>query len=258
MSKQISGPALRDRVALITGSTRGIGRAIAEALAEAGATVVVNGRGAAATAAVASELERQGYKAFGIDADLGDLQSAAGLVGQAIELAGRLDIVVNNAAISPYLGRPEKLSAEQWGQIMQVNVTSPFLIAQAAGSYWIDTAQPGAIVNIASIGGEVALNGLVGYCTSKAALLGMTRSLAVDWAKHRIRVNAIAPGYVATDFTERVRALDQYYQAILDHTPLGRFAEPHEIAGAAVFLASDAASYVTGHVLAVDGGWLAT
>lgn len=99
---------------------------------------------------------------------------------------------------------------------------------------------------------------LLFYALMSRPLLGMTRSLAVDWAKHRIRVNAIAPGYVATDFTERVRALDQYYQAILDHTPLGRFAEPHEIASAAIFLASDAASYVTGHVLTVDGGWLAT
>jgi NAD(P)-dependent dehydrogenase (short-subunit alcohol dehydrogenase family) len=248
---------LQGRKALVTGSTRGIGRAIAEALAQAGATVIVNGRSPDATAQAVAECTQQGLRAYGIDADLGDAASASTIVSQAIELLGGLDIVVNNAAISPYLGRPEKLPAEQWSQILQVNVTAPFLIAQAAGRYWIDAQQVGTIINIASIGGEVALSGLVGYCTSKAALIGMTRSLAVDWAKHAIRVNAIAPGYVETDFTERVRSLDQYYQAILDRTPLGRFAAASEIAGAAVFLASDAASYITGHVLAVDGGWLA-
>jgi gluconate 5-dehydrogenase len=249
--------ALAGKTALISGSTRGIGRAIAQAMAQAGATVVVHGRSPEAARAVAQELHAQGHAAQAVGADLSDPQGAIALFEQALALAGQIDILVNNAGISPIVGRPENLTLDHWQRILSTNLTAPFLLCQAAGRHWIARGLPGCVVNVASVGGQVALPGQVGYCVSKAGLIALTRQLAVDWAKHAIRVNGLAPAYIVTDLTEGVRESPRYAELILRQTPLGRLGEAGEVALAAVFLASEAASYITGQTLGVDGGWTA-
>ncbi|MBI3942612.1 MAG: glucose 1-dehydrogenase [Chloroflexi bacterium] len=248
---------LQGKVALITGSTRGIGRAIAEGMAAAGATVIIHGRSPESAQAGAAALAAQGYRTLALAADLSQADAAGTLMHRAFEAVDTIDILVNNAGISPVVGRPEKIEMVVWHQIMQVNLTVPFQLAQAVGRRLIERGKPGAIINIASIGGQVALAGQTAYCASKAGLIGLTKSLAVDWARHRIRVNAIAPGYITTDLTAGVRQSERYSQMILSQTPLARLGDPVEVAGAAVFLASDAAAFITGAVLAIDGGWTA-
>lgn len=243
-------PGLNGRTALVTGSSRGIGLAVARALAGAGARVVLNSRDADAVRAAA---EQVGNGAVGIAADLGSPGGAAGLVDQALSALGSLDILVNNAGMAMPAESIELTSAD-WQRTIDLDLSAVFYCAQAAGRHMLARGS-GAIVNISSIQAFTPLARRVAYVASKAGVVGVTKALAVEWAP-AVRVNAVAPGYVATQMVdELVQSGRVNADAIATRTPMRRMAQPNEIAAAVVFLASDGASYITGETLMVDGGW---
>lgn len=244
-------------VAVVTGASRGIGRAIAIGLASAGATVVPTARTEPALEETVSRIEAAGSTGLAITSDVSESDSVDRLFERTVEEFGGVDILVNNAGMNPEsaLGKPETIDIEGFDQTLAVNLRGAFLCAQEAAEYLQD-GDGGAIVNIASVAGLVGLPRQHPYVASKHGLVGMTKSMALDWAPD-VRVNAIAPGYVETEFIDEALESDSIRQSLLDQTPLDRFAAPEEMAGPAVFLASEAGSYVTGSCLSVDGGWTA-
>lgn len=241
---------LRGRVALVTGSSRGIGRAIAHAFAREGAAVVLNAaRSADEARSVAEAIVATGGKAVAFQADVGRPAEARALVARAVEAFGRLDVLVNNAGVTGREGLWE-IDEEAWARMMAVHVTGPFFASQAAAAVMVRQGG-GAIINIASMRGIDPGSGAIHYSVSKAAVLMLTKCLARDLAPH-VRVNAIAPGYTETAFHADRTIAER--ERIMARIPLGRFAQPEEVARAAVFLASDEASYVTGHTLVLSGG----
>ena len=248
--------SLTGKVAIVTGSSRGIGRAIAEALAGAGAAVAVSGRNRELTESVAAAITAAGGASLAVASDISKAADVERLVQSTVERFGRIDILVNNAAISPFFKKAENVSEAEWDEVIAVNLKGTFFCAQAAGRVMIPQ-KSGRIINISSVGGRVALTNLVAYCAAKGGVEQITRVLAAEWARHNILVNAIAPGWVETDLTNGVRENHKLHEAIIRQTPLGRLAKVEEIVGAAIYLASDAASYVTGQTLYVDGGWTA-
>jgi NAD(P)-dependent dehydrogenase (short-subunit alcohol dehydrogenase family) len=244
------GPPLAGRTALVTGSTRGIGRAIAGALAAAGARVVVSSRDSAAVSDTAAEI---GGGAVGIAADLATEEGPSTLVAAALGACGRLHVLVNNAGV-PMAADSLELSSSEWRRTLEVDLSAVFFCSQEAGRHMLARGS-GSIVNIASVQAFTPLARRVAYATAKAGVVGMTKSLAAEWAPE-VRVNAVAPGYVATPMIEElVRGGHVDREAVARRTPMRRMARPEEIASAVVFLASDAASYITGETLMVDGGW---
>jgi NAD(P)-dependent dehydrogenase (short-subunit alcohol dehydrogenase family) len=242
--------ALSGRTALVTGSSRGIGLAVARALAAAGARVVLNSRDAGAVRAAA---EQVGNGAVGVAADLGSPAGAAGLVDAALDAVGSLDILVNNAGMA-MAAESTELSTADWQRTIDLDLSAVFYCAQAAGRHMLARGS-GAIVNLSSIQAFTPLARRVAYAASKAGVIGITKALAVEWAP-AVRVNAVAPGYVATQMVdELVQAGRVDADAIAARTPMRRMAQPDEIAAAVLFLASDAAGYITGETLMVDGGW---
>jgi NAD(P)-dependent dehydrogenase (short-subunit alcohol dehydrogenase family) len=244
---------LTGKAAIVTGGAAGIGRAIAEALSAAGAAVAVADLKGAEEGTAA--LRAAGRKAVAIAADVGKEDDCARLVAEAADALGRVDILVNNAGIAtlrPFLDLP----VAEFERVMRVNVTGALLCAQHAARRMIAQGGGGRIVNIASISGRRAGTGRTAYGTSKAALIQLTRQMALELAPHGITANAIAPGPVETDMvrTAHTPAQREAYGRLV---PLGRYATPAEIAAAALYLVSDAAAYVTGHVLDVDGGFMA-
>ena len=252
-SKQFS---LEGKVAVVTGSSRGIGRAVAEGLAGAGAAVTVNGRDPQTTRVVAEGIAASGARSLAISGDVGNSADVQRLIAETVSAFGRLDILVNNAGISPYYKPAETMTEAEWDDIINVNLKSVFLCCQAAARVMIPQ-KSGRIINMSSIASKVALPRMVAYTSAKGAINQLTRVLAVEWASHGILVNAIAPGYIETDLTKGLRENPNRMEAMLRQIPLGRLGKPADIVGAAVYLASDAASYVTGHILDIDGGWLA-
>ena len=248
--------SLAGKVAVVTGSSRGIGRAIAEGLASAGAAVTVNGRNPEVTQTVADAIAAAGGKSLAVPSDVSKAADVERLIHTTVETFGRLDILVNNAGISPHYKPAETMTEAEWDEIIAVNLKSVFLCCQTAGRVLIPQ-KSGRIINISSIGGQVALPRLLAYCAAKGAINELTRVLAVEWAPHHVLVNAISPGYVETDLTKGLNENPTRRDALIRHVPLGRLGKPQEIVGAAIYLASDAASYVTGQMLVVDGGWLA-
>lgn len=243
---------LEGRVAVVTGSARGIGRAMVEAFLSEGARVVVNSRSAQASAEAAAQL---GPGAVGVEADVATPEGARTLVDSALESFGRLDIAVANAGIN-VVEDSELLAPADWQRVIDVNLSGAFYTAQAAGRVMLGQGA-GCIISTASVTSFNAFPRRVAYAASKAAVVQMTKVLAVEWAP-RVRVNAIAPGYVRTDLIEGLRAEGKLdLEAVAGRTPMRRLAEPAEIARAAVFLASDDAGYITGETLLVDGGWVA-
>lgn len=242
--------SLDGRVAVVTGGSRGIGEEIAVAFAEAGADVAPVARSEDALEATADRIEDAGGTAHPRPLDVTNVAAVEAMFDEVEASLGSVDVLVNNAGTNPFFGNPRDLNMETWNQILNVNVTGAFHCAREFGRRVNGT---GALVNVASVGGVVALPYQAPYTTSKHAMVGLTKALAVDWAP-RIRVNALAPGYVKTEFTKGVRESEGIRQDILDTIPQNRFAEPEEIATSAVYLASDAARYVTGEVHVADGG----
>lgn len=243
-------------VAVVTGGTRGIGRAIANGFADAGADVVPTSRTETHVEEAVADVRERGASSLVHPTDVTDGESVRDLFERVESELGGVDTVVNNAGVNPdaALGKPEDVDPEAFDFTTDVNLRGAFLCAQAAAESVAERG--GTVVNVASVGGLVGLPRQHPYVASKHGLVGLTKSMALDWAPD-VRVNALAPGYVRTDLTEDLQSDDRLRQSILDRTPLARFADPEEIAGPAVFLASDAASYVTGECLAVDGGWTA-
>jgi NAD(P)-dependent dehydrogenase (short-subunit alcohol dehydrogenase family) len=249
--------SLEGKVAMVTGGSRGIGKAIALALSKAGAKVVVAATKKDLLLKVVEEIRDQGGDGLAVECDLLKDADLSHLIDQTVSHYGRLDILVNNAGISPFLKKSEEVTKEEWEQVLRVNLTAPFLLSREAGKIMMQNHW-GRIINIASVGGLVGFQRQIAYCVSKGGLLQMTRVLAIEWTpRHNITVNAIAPGYFVTDLTEGVRASKTISENLLQRTPMRRFGEPNEVVAAAIYLASESASYTTGTVLTVDGGWMA-
>ena len=248
--------SLTGKVAIVTGSSRGIGRAIVEGLAGAGAAVTVTARNGEMAQSVARAISGTGGTSLAVPADVSKPADVDRLVQTSLDRYGQIDILVNNAGISPFYKKAELVSETEWDQVLAVNLKGAFLCAQAAGRVMM-SQKSGRILNISSVGGRVALPNLAVYCAAKGGLEQLTRVLAAEWARHNILVNSIAPGFVETDLTAGLRENSKLRDGIIGQTPLGRLGMPEEIVGAAIYLASDAASYVTGQTLFVDGGWTA-
>lgn len=249
--------SLDGRVAVVTGGTRGIGLAIARGLAEAGADVVPTSRTPADVDDAVESIRALGRESLAVPADVTDGDDVRALVERTHDELGGPDLLVNNAGVNPAgaLGRPEDVDADAADFVVDVNLKGALRCVEAAADHLL-AADDGAVVNVASVGGLVGLPRQHPYVASKHGLVGVTKSMALDWAPD-VRVNAVAPGYVATDLTAGILENPDLRDSVLERTPLSRFADPAEIAGPAVFLASDAASFVTGECLAADGGWTA-
>lgn len=241
----------QDRVAIVTGASRGIGEAIARALVGAGGRVVIAARKLDGLAPVAASL---GDRAHAVAAHTGREADCAALVAAAVERFGRVDALVNNAATNPYFGPFLEAPESAWDKTFEVNLKGYFWMAREVARHLLARGAKGSLVNVASVAGIRAapLQGVYGM--TKAAIVSMTETLAAELAPSGVRVNAIAPGFVDTRFASAVVKNDALLGKVLERTPMGRTAVPDEIAGAALFLASDASSYVTGHTLVVDGG----
>jgi len=247
---------LTGRRALVTGASRGIGRTIALALAEAGADVAVSARNLEQLSETLSLVEQTGASCVALAQDVRDVGASVAAVGEAAATLGGLDILINNAgfeSVRPSLDVDEAL----WDSIVDTNLKGAFFCARAAGRIMAESGG-GAIVNLCSLTSFVGIPTAVPYGASKTGLLGMTRALATEWAAHGIRVNAIAPGYFRTTMTEVFYEDEAWQERMLAKIPQGRFGGEGDLGGVVIFLCSDAAAYVTGHCIPVDGGYLAS
>ena len=247
---------LSGRVAVVIGGTSGIGRAIAHGLAEAGSDVVCSSRREEQVDAAAAEIEGFGRRTIMCTSDVADRDSLRTLLDESVAALGKVDILVNCAGITKRTPTLD-LSDDEWDSIMETNLTGTLRGCQVFGRHMIANGY-GRIINIASLSTFVALYEVAAYAASKAAVASLTKSLAVEWAKKGVNVNAIAPGVFRTALNTKLLDETPRGQEFLTRTPMGRFGNVEELAGAAVFLASDAASFVTGEVLVVDGGFLAS
>jgi gluconate 5-dehydrogenase len=244
---------LNGRVAIITGGSIGLGRQMAEGLAEMGANVVLCARKKERCEQAAEELKRLGVKTLALGCDVKNAEQVQTVVNATVSQFGRIDILINNAGTS--WGAPvEEMKLEQWNKVIETNLTGTFLFSQAAGRVMVPQRR-GKILNIASVAG---MRGAppefqaIGYHASKGGVIAFTKDLACKWGIHNIQVNAIAPGWFPTNMSQLV--IERNKEAFLSKIPMRRFGNEHDLKGAAVYLASDASDYVTGHVLVVDGG----
>lgn len=245
---------LHDRVALVTGASTGLGAAIAVALAEAGAQVSCHGN-TRSPESTCDRIQSAGGVAHAISGDLGKPETSRGLVEQTLERFGRIDILVNNAGTIRRAPAVD-YSDDDWATVIEVNLSSVFRLSQLAGKQMIERQRGGKIVNIASLLSFQGGITVPAYAASKGGVAQLTKALANEWARFGINVNAIAPGYMRTSNTAALQADETRNRQILERIPAGRWGEPEDLAGAAVFLASSASDYVNGHVLVVDGGWM--
>lgn len=243
---------LEGKTALVTGGGRGIGLSIAEGLAECGARVVLCGRNRGTLEEAAGRIGRSAAVRV---LDVADEQGVQDLAQSVLGDFGRLDILVNNAGIDPHYASLEKTSSDEWQRILDVNLGGVYHCCRHLGSLMIERG--GSIINISSIAGSVGLKRQVPYCASKGGVEQLTKALALDWADRNVRVNAIAYGFIETDLTAAMTTHEHIAPRLLARIPMARFGKLDEVAGAAIFLASPGAAYVTGHTVRVDGGWMA-
>jgi 2-deoxy-D-gluconate 3-dehydrogenase len=247
--------SLKGKVAIVTGASRGLGQAMAIGLAEAGADIVGVSRSMQQQEETKKAVESLGRKYVRIELDLRELDKVGTIIDVAVKEFGTVDILVNNAGIIRRALAIE-YSEKDWDEVIDVNLKSVFLLSQKFARYLIENQKKGKIINIASL---LSFQGGIytaAYTVSKHGILGLTRLLANELARHGINVNAIAPGYMVTDNTEALRKDEKRYNEILSRIPMGRWGLPKDLKGAVVFLASEASDYVTGSVIVVDGGWL--
>ena len=243
------------RRALVTGASRGLGQAVAVALAGAGADVVCASTRRSGTDDTAAFVRAAGREAWQVEADLADRAAVLAMADEAERLAGPIDVLVNNGGTirrHPAAGHP----VEEWDLVLRTNLDSVFLLSQRVGRGMVERGR-GKIVNVASLLSFQGGITVPGYAASKHAVAGLTKALANEWARHGVQVNAVAPGYMRTDNTQALRDDAERSGQILARIPAGRWGEAEDLAGAVVFLASPASDYVNGHVLVVDGGWMA-
>jgi NAD(P)-dependent dehydrogenase (short-subunit alcohol dehydrogenase family) len=247
---------LNGKVAVVVGGTSGIGRAIAHGFAQAGADVIPTSRRAEQVEAAAQEIEQFGRRSIRLTSDVSDRQSLERVLSAAVEAFGKVDILVNSAGRTkraPTVDFPE----DDWNDILDTNLTGTLRACQVFGRHMLER-ESGSIINIASLSAFVALHEVAAYSASKAAVGSLTKSLAVEWSSRGVRVNAIAPGVFRTALNQKLLDETERGREFLLRTPMKRFGNVNELAGAAIFLASDAASFVNGEILAVDGGFLAS
>jgi 3-oxoacyl-[acyl-carrier protein] reductase len=241
---------LSEKVAIVTGASRGIGRCIALALAAQGAKVVASARNAETLDNLVEEIKQQGGEATAVVGDVAVDTDASELIDQAVAKYGQVDILVNNAGITRD-GLLLRMKNEDWDAVLDTNLKGAFLCIRAAAKV-MSKQRSGRIINISSVVGEMGNAGQANYCASKAGLLGLTKSVARELARRNVTVNAITPGFIVTDMTDDMT--DKARQAITEQIPLGRLGEVDDIANAVIFLASDQSSYITGQVLGINGG----
>ncbi|HYU58386.1 MAG TPA: SDR family NAD(P)-dependent oxidoreductase [Actinomycetota bacterium] len=245
--------SLTGKVAVITGGSKGIGKGIALAFADAGADVVLAARGEEDLTLAAKEVGGRGRRALAVPTDVSDPAQVQALIDRTVAELGTVDVLVNNAGAAPFMSTLDSMRMEGfrkyfeinfWGAVNAIRAVAPILTGKNAGS----------VINIASVAAYIASPGLSYYSTAKAAIVNLTKTIAFEWAGHRVRVNAIAPGWVESEMNARAREVDAFREGILQQIPLGRWGTPEDVAAVAVFLASDAAAFVTGSVYVVDGG----
>lgn len=249
---------LKDQVAIITGASRGIGESIALRFVEHGASVALVARKADALNGVVDRIKSGGGKAIAIPAHTGKLDDVKSVVAKTLEAFGKIDILVNNAATNPYFGPMLDTEEGAWDKTFEVNVKGYFMMMREVAHHLTARGAPGSLINLASILGQRASPFQGVYGMTKAAVIQMTMTLAQELGGSNIRVNAIAPGLIETKFAQAIIGNDDMLKRVVDRTALGRHGQPDEIAGAAVFLASKASSYMTGQVITVDGGTITT
>lgn len=247
--------SLEGKIALVTGASGGIGEAVAKAFGKAGAKVFLHGTRHEKLESLAAELTAEGVETGWKASNITRSGEPAQLVEAVVNQMGGIDILVNSAGINrPQL--PEEVTEENWDDVLDINLKATFFVSQAAGRKMIE-GKGGKIINISSQAGIVGLPLRSAYCSSKGGVNQLTRTLALDWAKYKINVNAVAPTFVLTDFTENMFKDADFKRYVLESIPLGRMATPEEVAHATLFLASSLADMITGHILTVDGGWTA-
>ncbi len=247
---------LEGKVAVVTGASKGIGEAMARGLAEFGAKVVVSSRKQEAVDAVAEAFRADGLEATGIAANMGNIEEAHTLVDKTVETYGGLDIIINNAATNPVFGLIQNTEERAFDKIIDVNLKGPFELCKRAYPI-LKERGGGSIINISSIGGINPERGIGIYSVSKAGLINLTKAMAQDWGRDNIRVNAICPGLIKTKFSQALWGNEAIVEQFLQNILLKRVGTTDELAGLAVFLASDAAAYCTGSIYMVDGGYAA-
>ena len=247
---------LDNRLALITGSSGGIGLALARGLCQAGATVVLNGRDKAKLAAASALLQNEGYEAHARGFDVTNAAAVKAAVEDIESTIGPLDILVNNAGMQRRAPL-EDFTTEHWHQLMQTNLDSVFLVGQAVAKAMI-VRKAGKIINICSVQSELGRPAIAPYMASKGAVKMLTKGMAIDWGPHGLQVNGLGPGYFKTELNDKLVADEKFSAWLINRTPTRRWGEVDELVGAAVFLASKASSFMNGHILYVDGGVTAT